>query len=57
MTSANDVAVMTSPRDDINSEDLARAGVWKSLTARGALELLRRIFWWRVTERGSSNDG
>ena len=50
VTSANDVAMMTSL-------GLTSArGPWR-VEARGAREILCRIFWRRVRAHGSSNDG
>ena len=67
MTSADDVAVMTSPRVNVSKRNLthdstwmhvgAREGSWQRVEARGARELLRRIFWQRMRVRGRSNDG
>ena len=70
MTSADDMAVMTSPRVDISRRNLERDGAWRRVeardgvdgswrrvAARGAREFLRRIFWWHVRARGSSNYG
>ena len=60
VTSANDVAMMTSlgltsARGPWRVE--ARVGSRRCVEARGAREILCRIFWRRVRARGSSDDG
>ena len=67
VTSADNMAVMTSPRADVSKSNLvrhdawrrvgARDGSWRCVEARGARELLRKIFWQRVRACGSSDDG
>ena len=57
VTSADDVAMMTSPKADVSKRNLAltarggawgrvkvREGSWRRVEARGAREILRRIF-------------
>ena len=36
VTSADDVAVMTSPRADVSRRKLARAGTWKRMATSGS---------------------
>ena len=64
MTSVDDVAVMTSPRADVSRRRPgtwrcveARDGALQRVAARGAHELLCRIFWQRVRAHGSSDGG
>ena len=64
VTSADDVAVMTSPRADVSKRRPgtwrcveARDGALQRVAARGARELLHRIFWQHVSAHGSSNGG
>ena len=51
VTSADNMAVMTSPRADVSKR---RLGALRRVAAR---ELLRRIFWQRVRAHGSSDGG
>ena len=58
MTSADDVAVMTSPRADVSRRRpgvwsawrrvMVRDGAWRHVGVCGVREFLRRIFWRRV---------
>ena len=62
--SASDVAVMTSPRADVNK---CKSGAcrrvkndvsaWKRVEVRGTRELWRRIVRWRLTAHVSSDGG
>ena len=46
VTSADDVAVMTSPRADVSRRKLARGSAWRRVEVRGGA-------WRRMTERGT----
>ena len=50
MMSADDVAVMTSPRADISKRNLARDSAWRLVGARNGVEV-RDGSWQRVEAR------
>ena len=50
MMSADDVAVMTSPRADISKRNLARDSAWRLVGARDGVEV-REGSWRRVEAR------
>ena len=52
MMSADDVAVMTSPRADISKRNLARDSVWRLVGARDGVEV-REGSWRCVEARGA----